>query len=173
MRLKMKLIEIAKNSIKHLKNAGEKGINNIELAKTLNIPRRRIYDIIAILKAMDVINTQREKGGTRLIWKGNSVYYAGESSSGSGNGLTVKLNEEIRERKKLEKENEILKSKIEELKETSEDFSEGEAKATKFPNKRIIIRSKSPSKKIKRVQSSKYKVFIEVDSPGLIVEPVG
>ncbi|MBD3227363.1 MAG: hypothetical protein GF329_04170 [Candidatus Lokiarchaeota archaeon] len=170
----MKLIEIAKKSIEHLKNAGKEGINNIELAKSLDIPRRRIYDIIAILKAMDVIETQRETGGTRLIWKGTKIDYS-EEEIDAEDGFHVKLKEEMRERKKLEKENELLKSKIEELRGITGETPEIEpnTKVTKFPNKRIIIRSKSPSKKIKRVQSSKYQVFIEVDSPGLIVEPVG
>ncbi|MHA1250481.1 MAG: hypothetical protein ACTSRP_10870 [Candidatus Helarchaeota archaeon] len=50
----MRLIDIARDSIKVLQTVGDKGINNIELAKKLNIPRRRIYDIIAILKASNV-----------------------------------------------------------------------------------------------------------------------
>jgi regulator of replication initiation timing len=162
----MKLIDIAKNSIKLIQKSGDTGINNIELSRMLQIPRRRIYDIIAILKAMHVIKTKREKGGTRLFWKGDRDLGMEEHEEIDDN-LKENLTREIEYRKKLELENEKLKEKIQELK-SSDELEE--KNVMKFPGKRIII--KSPEK-IKRVQSSKYQVFIEVDSPGVTVEAVG
>lgn len=164
----MKLVDIAKNSIKLIQKSGDKGINNIELSRMLQIPRRRIYDIIAILKAMHVINTKREKGGTRLFWKGNRDLGVEEHEEIDDN-LKENLTKEIQYRKKLQLENEKLKERIEKLK-TSDELGLEEKNIMKFPGKQIII--KSPEK-IKRVQSSKYQVFIEVDSPGVTVESVG
>jgi len=171
----MRLINIAKESITLLQQAGEKGINNIELAKKINIPRRRIYDIIAILKASNAIETKREKKGTRIFWKGNKYVDINNNSKKEFNkNLDNKNIEELVKIKQLEKENNELKQKIEVLSNLLNKYS-GKItnKTMNFPNKSIIIRSNSPSEKIKRVQSSKYQVFIEVDQPGLIVEPVG
>ena len=64
----MKLVELAKKATNILKDAGEKGINNIELAEKLEMPRRRVYDIIAILRATGLVESKREKGGTRVFW---------------------------------------------------------------------------------------------------------
>ena len=175
----MRLIDIARDSIKVLQTVGDKGINNIELAKKLNIPRRRIYDIIAILKASNVIATKREKGGTRIYWIGNSnqgsdIAKSEDQKSTQKAKITDEVYKELNRLKELEKENLELKRKIDMLNNViSKIHTKKGDKPTNFPNKSIIIRSKSPSEKIKRVLSSKYQVFIEVDSPGLIVEPVG
>jgi hypothetical protein len=64
----LKLFELAKQTIDILKSAGEEGVINLELAKELDMPRRRIYDIIAILKAAELIRTTREKNGTKVTW---------------------------------------------------------------------------------------------------------
>ncbi|MHA1231597.1 MAG: hypothetical protein ACTSPQ_13205 [Candidatus Helarchaeota archaeon] len=128
----MRLIDIARDSIKVLQTVGDKGINNIELAKKLNIPRRRIYDIIAILKASNVKSTQKAK-------------------------ITDEVYKELNRLKELEKENLELKRKIDMLNNViSKIHTKKGDKPTNFPNKSIIIRSKSPSEKIKRVLSSKY-----------------
>ena len=68
----LKLFELAKQTIEILRSAGEEGIINLELAKELEMPRRRIYDIIAILKAAKLITTTREKNGTKVTWIGAS-----------------------------------------------------------------------------------------------------
>jgi len=64
----MKLKEIAQEAIKLLKEAGNDGINNAELAATIGTPKRRVYDVIAILKAADLIRTERSGAGTHLYW---------------------------------------------------------------------------------------------------------
>ncbi|MHA1309689.1 MAG: hypothetical protein ACTSWR_06420 [Candidatus Helarchaeota archaeon] len=167
----MKLVDIAKEAISLLQKAGTDGINNIELAKKLEIPRRRIYDIIAILKASNSIKTSREKNGTKIYWIGSTNL---ESKAKDENTSNNTIDIQYEKVKKLEKENFELKKKIEMLNKNLYKYSiESSSKLTNFPTKRIIIRSKSPSEKIKRVQSSKYQVFIEVDTPGLIVEPLG
>ena len=68
----MKLEEMASKAINVLKGVGTKGINNAELARTLEVPKRRVYDVVAILKAAELISTTRDKYGTRLYWQGPS-----------------------------------------------------------------------------------------------------
>ena len=38
----------------------------------LKVPKRRIYDVVAILKAADLIKTTRSKSGTTLFWMNDS-----------------------------------------------------------------------------------------------------
>ena len=64
----MKLKEIAEKAIAELKRHEDKGINNTELAKLIGTSKRRVYDVIAILKAASLIKTEREGSGTQIIW---------------------------------------------------------------------------------------------------------
>ena len=66
----MKLKEIAQEANKVLKERGSEGINNAELASMIGTPKRRVYDVIAILKAADLIRTNRSGAGTHLFWEG-------------------------------------------------------------------------------------------------------
>ena len=66
----MKLKEIAQKAIKVLKERGANGINNAELADLIGTPKRRVYDVIAILKAADLIQTERSGSGTHITWLG-------------------------------------------------------------------------------------------------------
>ncbi|MHA2100073.1 MAG: hypothetical protein ACW99A_15465 [Candidatus Kariarchaeaceae archaeon] len=68
----MKLEELACEAIDLLKKSGETGITNAGLARSLKVPKRRIYDVIAILKAAKLITTFRNKEGTRVFWLENS-----------------------------------------------------------------------------------------------------
>ena len=69
----MKLNEIASKSIEILKSRGLAGISNVELAELIGTTKRRVYDVIAILKAAELINSERASHGTHLIWKGSKV----------------------------------------------------------------------------------------------------
>ncbi len=65
----MKLKEIAQEAIRLLKEKGKDGMNNAELARIIGTPKRRVYDVIAILKAADLIRTERSGAGTHLYWQ--------------------------------------------------------------------------------------------------------
>ena len=65
----MKLLECTKKAINFLKEAGETGYNNFELVEKTKMKRRRVYDIIAILKAAGLIEAKRGRKGTRIIWR--------------------------------------------------------------------------------------------------------
>jgi NMD protein affecting ribosome stability and mRNA decay len=64
----VKLEKLACEAIELLKKSGENGITNARLAISLKVPKRRIYDVVAILKAAQLITTFRNKEGTRLFW---------------------------------------------------------------------------------------------------------
>jgi len=65
----MKLEKIAKKAIDIIQEAGDDGIGTAELAKALKVPKRRIYDVKAIMKAANLIDTSRDRTGTTLYWK--------------------------------------------------------------------------------------------------------
>ena len=69
----VKLIEIARCAVETLKEVGNKGILNVQLAEILNTPMRRVYDIIAILSASGLVKKKREPNGTRLLWMGETA----------------------------------------------------------------------------------------------------
>ncbi len=68
----MKLREIAAQAIEIIKERGAEGINNAELAQLVGTPKRRVYDVIAILKAANLITTERDGSGTRIYWTDES-----------------------------------------------------------------------------------------------------
>ncbi|MHA2098739.1 MAG: hypothetical protein ACW99A_08635 [Candidatus Kariarchaeaceae archaeon] len=64
----MKLEEIAKKSIEIIKAGGGEGVTTAELARRLKVPKRRVYDVKAIMKAANLITTSRDREGTKLFW---------------------------------------------------------------------------------------------------------
>ena len=64
----MKLEEIARRSIEIIKEGGTDGVGTAELAERLNVPKRRVYDVKAIMKAAGLITTTRDKNGTKMFW---------------------------------------------------------------------------------------------------------
>ena len=164
----MKLVEIAKNATSILKEAGEKGINNIELAEKLQIPRRRVYDIIAILRAAGLVELQKEKGGTRVSW-GSIPTIEPPTPAPDVSKESEKLKDQI---SKLEKENEDLKDKIKRL---QKDLSKGDVAKTSekklFDTTGIVVRA-AKSLKITGVETSGIEVSITVNGKGILVEPL-
>ncbi|MDD1776553.1 MAG: E2F family transcription factor [Candidatus Helarchaeota archaeon] len=164
----MKLTDLSKKAINYLKDAGDKGINNIELAESLQMPRRRVYDVIAILKAAGLVESRREKGGTRVLW---ACTPAAESVNVSSNG-TKELDKLKSENSKLIDENESLKEKIKRIRE---DTSKEEPKRTSekkvFDTAGIIVRA-AKSLKINEVVSSGIQLVIKASGKGIIIEPI-
>ena len=164
----MKLVDLSKKAINYLKDAGEKGINNIELAESLQMPRRRVYDVIAILRAAGLVESRREKGVTRVLWTSIPSI---ESTTASSNW--TEISEKLKaENSKLAEENEGLKEKIKRLRE---DTSKEEPKRTSekkiFDTSGIIVRA-AKSLKINEVVSSGIQVVIKATGKGIIIEPL-
>ena len=64
----MKLEEIAKKSIEIIKERGGDGLTTVELARSLNVPKRRVYDVKAVMKAANLITTTRDRDGIKIFW---------------------------------------------------------------------------------------------------------
>ncbi|MCD6515475.1 MAG: hypothetical protein ACTSSP_07435 [Candidatus Asgardarchaeia archaeon] len=163
----MKLYEIAARAIKILQESGPEGIHSNELIQKLGIPRRRIYDIIAVFSAANLIKVKREKGGSRLYWMESLP----EPSK--------KISQLVDLVEKLKEEKETLTLKIAQLQQELESVRKGitvEAiKETKFeriklPVKKVEIRAEVPHR-ITRVYSTGIGAIVESDGEGLIIIP--
>ncbi|MFX1465708.1 MAG: hypothetical protein ACFFA5_04480 [Promethearchaeota archaeon] len=162
----MKLFELAKHAIEIIKSAGEEGIINLDLAKELDMARRRIYDIIAILKAAKLVKTTREKKGTMVTWIG--------SSSGMSNIVSLSQTSYI-----SEESNELINDPYA-FKQTSAFNNENVvlSKSLNYPFNRVIIdspclkiRTTSKITRIKPIGIMELLVECEEsDSPGFIIE---
>ncbi|MHA1505651.1 MAG: hypothetical protein ACTSR0_00455 [Candidatus Asgardarchaeia archaeon] len=148
----MKLSEIAERAIEIIKKAGSSGIYSTELVKTLDIPRRRIYDIIAILSAAKLIKVKRVKGCSLITWLDNLP----ESSK--------KISQLVEIIDSLKKERVELEKKIKELEKL--DLS----KEIVLPYNKVVIKSISPGR-IRQVYSTGLDAVVEADGPGIIILP--
>lgn len=68
----LKLEEAARKAIDLLREAGESGIYNIELAQKLKVPKRRVYDIVNPLKPLGLVEIKKERGKTKICWAGKT-----------------------------------------------------------------------------------------------------
>ncbi|MFX0132787.1 MAG: hypothetical protein ACFFDN_03985 [Candidatus Hodarchaeota archaeon] len=167
----MKLVELAKKAITLLQDAGDKGFNNIDLAQKLHMPRRRVYDIIAILRAAGLVEAKREKGGTRIKWHGIPVVSEVQPDSSVGPELSEKLDKITQEKNELETQVDELKEKIQKLKEEKETTTtEVSISKTKFEVQKISIKPLK-SAKITKVQTSPIEIVLEADKKGFVIEP--
>lgn len=152
----MKLEEASRKAIELLKEAGENGISNVELAQKLKVPRRRVYDIVNPLKPAGLIEVKREKGKTKIFW--------------------LEKKEAIikPEKKELsEKDKNLLKIetiKIIEDKQLLESFMGEQGEFFKFNCKALRIGCVTPSKTC-RVYHDGLEVVVETDGEGLVVKP--
>ena len=64
----MKLVDLAVEAIRVLKERGESGIRSDILAEILDTPKRRVYDVIAVLRAVGQVTTTRKFDGTIVTW---------------------------------------------------------------------------------------------------------
>ena len=164
----MKLVELAKQATNLLQDAGEKGVINIELAEKLQMPRRRVYDIIAILKAAGLVESKREKGGTRIFWISIPSIEAAAPTP-VDTKATDKLKSEVTS---LKEENSDLKEKVKQL---QKDLSKGGVEKISgkklFDSSGIVIRA-DKSLKITEVVSSGIEVTIKASGKGIIIEPI-
>ncbi len=167
----MKLVELANKAISLLQEAGEKGFNNIELAQKLHMPRRRVYDIIAILRAAGMVEVKREKGGTRIKWKGSEAILSAEGVSSESPDLVKKLNKITDEKNELEAQVEELKEKIVKLKdEVSKGTTTFSKSKTQIDVQKIKIKTIKTAK-FTKIQTSPIEIILESDEKGFLIEP--
>ncbi|MFW9926806.1 MAG: hypothetical protein ACFFDM_08575, partial [Candidatus Thorarchaeota archaeon] len=105
----MKLVDLAKESVRVLKESGEVGIRSDILAETLNTPKRRVYDVIAVLRALGQVTTTRKFDGTIVTWIDKTKDYVTRVNY---DDIKTQLEQESSERKKLQVQVAELKEQV-------------------------------------------------------------
>gem|GEM_PF-2377989 len=165
----VKLVDLARESIRILKECGDEGIRSDVLAERLNSPKRRVYDVIAVLKALDLVKTKRRFDGTTVTWIDRSRDFVPRDQFES---LRMTIDEVTSERNDLQVQVAELKEQIRMTKfrlRQEVPVTEGSAK-TEFNTTMLTVRAVS-RRGLKRVTDSGVEVVIESYEPGLIVDP--
>lgn len=165
----MKLVDLAERSVKLLKEGGDAGIRSDVLAAELDTPKRRVYDVIAVLKAIGLVKTQRRFDGTIVTWIDKSKDYVPIETFTE---LKLALKSENETRKELQVQVAELKEQLRMTKSKlrREVHSVETADKTEFNSTQLRIRALS-SNGFKRVSDSGMEVVIETHEPGIIVDP--
>ncbi len=165
----VKLVELAERAIGILQESGDKGIRTDELADRLDTPKRRVYDIVAILKALNQVTTKRKFDGTTVKWIDKSKDYIPRAEH---EATLFKLEEVSTERKQLVVDVAELKEKLRTTKtKLRRDVQATEsADKTEFNTSHLCVRALSSSG-IKRVRNSGFEVIIETHEPGMLADP--
>ena len=165
----MKLVELAEKSVELLKESGEAGIRSDLLAEELKTPKRRVYDVIAVLKAMGLVKTQRRFDGTIITWIDTSKDFVPVETYTEVK-LELKVENEVRKElqvqvAELKEQLRMAKSKL-----RREVHSIETADKTEFNTTQLRIRALS-SNGFKKVSDSGMEVVVETHEPGIIVDP--
>ena len=165
----MKLVDLAREAIRRLKECGEEGIRSDVLAEQLNSPKRRVYDIIAVLKAMKRVETRRRFDGTTVTWIDDSANYVPSSAFEK---IRSELDEVTDEKRSLQVQVAELKESLRITKAKLRlDTRPVEAIGkTEFASTQLRVRALSSSG-VKLVQNSGMEVLIETHDPGMVVDP--
>jgi hypothetical protein len=155
--------------VRILREAGEEGIKSDILARLLSTPKRRVYDVIAVLKALDQVETTRKFDGTTIVWIDHTRDFVPKQIH---EDLRLRLNQESDERKSFQVQVAELKEQLRITKtKLRRDIQAIEmANKTEFHTTQLRIRALS-SNGIKRVEHSGIEVLIETHESGMVVDP--
>lgn len=165
----LKLVDLAQESVRILQECGEDGIKSDLLAEKLETPKRRVYDVIAVLKALGHVDTSRKFDGTTITWIDRSKDFVAknvydelrilhlEESDGRKN-LQVQVAE-------LKEQLRITRSKLRRDVQAVEMVNKSE-----FNTTQLRVRALSSSG-IKRVKHDGIEVLIITNEAGLVVDP--
>ncbi len=135
----------------------------------LDTPKRRVYDVIAVLKALGQVRTNRKFDGTTIVWIDRSKDYVDKKSY-----------DEIKS--EFIRESDIRKEYQDQVAELKEQLRITRAKLrrdvqpiemankTEFNTTQLRVRALS-SNGIKKVEHSSIEVVIETHEPGIVVDP--
>ncbi len=165
----MKLVDLATESVKVLKERGETGIRSDILAESLDTPKRRVYDVIAVLRALGQVTTTRKFDGTIVAWIDKTKDFVPRVTHEE---LKTQLDQESTERKKLQVQVAELKEqvRISKTKLRRETLAVETSDKTEFNTTQLRVRALS-SNGVKRVEHSGIEVLIETHEPGMVVDP--
>ncbi|MFW9908083.1 MAG: hypothetical protein ACFFEF_05870 [Candidatus Thorarchaeota archaeon] len=165
----MKLVELARKSLSILKEIGEEGIRSDELADVLRVPKRRVYDVVAVLKALDHVDTKRRFNGTTVTWVDRSKEFVPKKEYDI---LKSRLEDESSARREIQTQLAEVKEQLRITRSKLRlDVQAVEcAKKTEFNTTYLRIRALS-GRGFKRVADSGHEAIVETYEPGLIVDP--
>jgi hypothetical protein len=165
----LKLVELALESVKILREAGAEGIKSDILAQRLATPKRRVYDVIAVLKALGQVETSRKFDGTTIVWIDHSKDFVPKQSYEE---LRTNLVQESEERKQLQVQVAEIKEQLRITRsKLRRDVQAVEmANKTEFLTTQLRVRALS-SNGIKKVEHSALEVLIETHESGMVVDP--
>lgn len=165
----MKLVELALESVRVLRDAGEEGIKSEVLAQLLNTPKRRVYDVVAVLKALGQVETNRKFDGTTIVWIDHSKDFIPKQIHEELRGRLILESEERKEFQvqvaELKEQLRITKSKLRRDVQSIEM-----ANKTEFLTTQLRVRALSGNG-IKKVEHSGIEVLIETHESGMVVDP--
>ncbi len=152
-----------------LKESNEEGIRSDQLAETLGVPKRRVYDVIAILRALNQVTTKRRFNGTTVTWIDKTKDFVAVTEY---EDIKQQFAEEKASRKTLQiqlaetkEQLRVAKSKI----RTDTQAVEASGK-TEFDTRTLTVRATS-SRGFKKVADSGVEVVIETHESGMVVDP--
>ncbi len=165
----LKLVDLAIESVRVLKDRGESGIRSDILAEILDTPKRRVYDVIAVLRAIGQVTTTRKFDGTIVTWIDRTKGFVPQVTY---EDLKIQLNQESSERKTLQVQVAELKEqvRISKTKLRRETQAVETSNKTEFNTTQIRVRALS-SNGVKRVEHSGIEVLIETHEPGMVIDP--
>ena len=135
----------------------------------LESPKRRVYDVIAILRALGLVTTKRKSDGTTLTWIDRSLENVQRSEY---EAVKTKLNEATAVKNDLQVQVAELKEQLRltKLKIRRESQTVETTQKTEFDTTQLRVRSSSRMG-FKRVTDSGMEVVIESHDPGMTVDP--
>ena len=165
----MKLVDLAREAVRIIKEHGEDGIRSDILAEHLDTPKRRVYDVVAVLKALDHVDTTRKFDGTTVTWMDRSKDFVPKTAYDE---LRLMFGDESDERKKLQVQVAELKEQVRiAQRKLSRDVRTIEsADKTEFNTTQLRVRALS-SNGIKNVEHSGVEVLIRTHEAGIVVDP--
>ncbi|TFG30209.1 hypothetical protein EU528_08585 [Candidatus Thorarchaeota archaeon] len=165
----LKLVDLAQESVRILQECGDDGIKSDTLAERLDSPKRRVYDVIAVLKALGQVDTIRKFDGTTITWIDRSKEFVSKKQHDE---MRIQLSQESDERKDLQVQVAELKEQLRITRaKLRRDVQAVEMEnKTEFNTTQLRVRALS-SNGIKRVKHDGIEVVIITNEAGMIVDP--
>jgi len=165
----LKLVDLAQESVRILQECGEDGIKSDLLAEKLETPKRRVYDVIAVLKALGQVSTSRKFDGTTITWIDRSKDFVAKNMYDE---LRILLLEESDGRKNFQVQVAELKEqlRITRSKLRRDVQAVAMVNKTEFNTTQLRVRALSSSG-IKRVKHDGIEVLIITNEAGIVVDP--
>ncbi|TFG10543.1 hypothetical protein EU538_01600 [Candidatus Thorarchaeota archaeon] len=165
----MKLVTLAREAVRILKESGDEGIRSDEIAEMLDVPKRRIYDVVAVLRALETVQTKRKFDGTTITWIDRFEHYVRRSEFDE---VRENLDDALGSKRELQVQVAEQKQQLRNIRSRFKQDSVPVEKSDKthFNTTQLRVRCNSGSS-FKRVVDSGVEVLIETEEPGLTVDP--